>query len=91
MDAEGNLWSAQWEGARLVRYSPEGVNREEFRFPIAKISCVAFGGETYQDLYVTTANHPWDAAVYEQHRAGAVFRWKHAGLGKREFMFPAQL
>ncbi|MDD5728883.1 MAG: SMP-30/gluconolactonase/LRE family protein [Victivallales bacterium] len=73
VDKEDCIWSAQWEGSRLVRYSPEGEKMTEYMFPIAKISCVIFGGKNDDEIFVTTANHPWNEEDYKSNHAGSVF------------------
>ncbi|MDD5679417.1 MAG: SMP-30/gluconolactonase/LRE family protein [Kiritimatiellae bacterium] len=85
IDSEGCLWSAQWNGSRLVRYSPAGKKMQEYRFPIAKISCVTFGGLNFSNIFITTANHPWNETDYGKYRAGAVFRLKQSVRGLPEY------
>ncbi len=55
VDAEGCLWSAQWGSARVARYSPKGAFLSAIEFPTGHTSCPAFGGEDFQQLFVTTA------------------------------------
>jgi len=55
VDAEGYVWSARWEGSRVVRYDPAGQEVMRIAFPAKKVSCVTFGGEDYGDMYFTTA------------------------------------
>ena len=55
IDAAGNLWIALFDGWRLEHYSPEGRKRREIRFPCSQVTKPAFGGESLQTLYVTTA------------------------------------
>ena len=85
VDAEGCIWSAQWNGHRLVRYSPSGEKIDEYIFPVAKISCVAFGGQDYSELFVTTANYPWIETDYEQQGAGNVFLLLQNVVGLSEY------
>ena len=89
VDAEGCLWSAQWNGHRLVRYSPAGEKLAEFTFAAAKVSCAAFGGKNLDELYVTTANHPWNESDYLKDKAGALFRMRCPSVkGRPEFTRP---
>ncbi|MEP7328057.1 MAG: SMP-30/gluconolactonase/LRE family protein [Betaproteobacteria bacterium] len=55
MDAEGFLWSAQFEGGCLVRYAPDGSMDRVVRLPVIKPASCAFGGPDYRQLFVTTA------------------------------------
>ncbi|HBL73951.1 MAG: hypothetical protein A2W90_12150 [Bacteroidetes bacterium GWF2_42_66] len=82
VDTDGCIWSAQWNGHRLVRYSPSSEKLEEFLFPIAKVSSAVFGGKNYSELFVTTANYPWNEDDYKRLEAGMVFKLQknYAGL-----------
>jgi sugar lactone lactonase YvrE len=55
VDAEGHLWSAQFDGGCLVRYAPDGTMDRVVRLPVSKPTSCGFGGAGYRDLYVTTA------------------------------------
>ncbi|MBN1672637.1 MAG: SMP-30/gluconolactonase/LRE family protein [Kiritimatiellae bacterium] len=55
VDADGCVWSARWDGARIVRYSPAGEELSHIAFPAPKCSSLAFGGPDFTDIYVTTA------------------------------------
>ena len=44
VDAEGNLWNAQWGGWRVAAYSPAGALLQTVDFNAAQTSCPAFGG-----------------------------------------------
>jgi len=85
IDAEGCIWSAQWNGSRLVRYAPTGEKLFEYNFLIAKISCITFGGANYSELFVTTANYPLNKTDYEKYGAGTVFQLKQSIAGLPEY------
>lgn len=56
VDSQGCVWSAQWAGACVIRFSPSG--RELLRVPMAvkcPTSC-AFGGPDLKQLYITSAS-----------------------------------
>lgn len=55
VDSEGYFWNAEWDGARLVRYSPDGVIDRVIKFPASRITGCCFGGRDLKTLYVTTA------------------------------------
>lgn len=55
MDAEGCCWIAMYEGARLVRLSPDGRVVGELRLPVRCPTMPCFGGDDLRTLYVTTA------------------------------------
>ncbi len=84
VDAQGYIWSARWDGGCLVRYTPEGIEDFRIAFPAKKVSSVTFGGEDYQDLYITTAGG--DKKETEGEGAGALFRLRLGIQGKPEFL-----
>jgi sugar lactone lactonase YvrE len=55
IDADGFLWSAQFDGGCLVRYAPDGAMDRVIRLPVTKPTSCAFGGAGYCELFVTTA------------------------------------
>ena len=55
VDAEGTLWSARWDGRALYAYTPEGTAIGRVKFPVRKVSSIAFGGPGYATAFVTTA------------------------------------
>ncbi|AON53279.1 SMP-30/gluconolactonase/LRE family protein [Herbaspirillum seropedicae] len=74
IDAEGYLWNAQWGGARVVRYAPDGRIDRVVAIPTSQPSCVAFGGAQFDTLYVTTAHEGMSAEQRAADpQAGALF------------------
>ena len=73
VDADDHVWSARWDGGRVVRYEPDGEPIEEIELPARKVSSVTFGGPDYEDLYLTTALTENDRDE-EGDGAGALFR-----------------
>jgi sugar lactone lactonase YvrE len=55
LDADGYLWSAQFDGGCIVRYAPDGRIDRVVRVPVTKPTACAFGGPGYRDFYVTSA------------------------------------
>lgn len=56
IDAEGYLWSALWNGWRIVRFDPEGKEFMRVELPVQCPTSCTFGGEHLTDLYITTAS-----------------------------------
>lgn len=83
VDSEGNLWSARWEGYGIVKYAPDGTELERIPLPALKVSSLTFGGETYNDLYITTAGG--DDRTANGSTAGSLFRIKCPVPGIPEF------
>ena len=83
VDAEGLIWSAQWDGGMVMRFTPDGEEVDRAKLPARKVSCPTFGGDDYGDLYVTTAGG--DRKEEEGEGAGALFRLRPEVGGVPEF------
>jgi L-arabinonolactonase len=55
VDADGYVWSAKWDGWRVVRYDPAGKIDRVLPMPVQRPTAVAFGGPELDRLYVTSA------------------------------------
>ncbi len=83
VDADDCVWSARWDGGRLVRLSPAGDVLRNVPFPVRKVSCLTFGGDDCATAFVTTAGgklRPGDGAL-----AGSVFMVNLGVRGRPEF------
>lgn len=73
-DSEGCIWNAEWDGARVVRYTPDGKIDRIVRVPARRATCAAFGGPDLKTLYITSA---WDRMSAEERaewpRSGDLF------------------
>jgi sugar lactone lactonase YvrE len=76
IDADGNLWVAQFGGSRVGCYSPEsGRKIDEVRLPVTNVTSCAFGGLELKTLYITTARIALDDdELKQQPQAGGLFR-----------------
>ncbi|MEW6755351.1 MAG: SMP-30/gluconolactonase/LRE family protein [Candidatus Latescibacterota bacterium] len=83
VDAQGGIWSAMWGGSCVVRYTPDGRQERRVALPARQVSCPAFGGEAYADLYVTTAGGQDKRS--QGPGAGALFRLRPGVCGVPEF------
>lgn len=74
IDCEGNYWSAQYEGRRVLRYSPAGKVTGVVHVPARRVTMVAFGGADLRTLYITTAREgaSADELRHDPH-AGGIF------------------
>jgi sugar lactone lactonase YvrE len=73
IDAEGFLWSAQFDGGCIIRYAPDGAMDRVIRLPVTKPTSCAFGGPGYRQLFVTTATRGLTAAaLHAEPMAGRV-------------------
>lgn len=55
VDAEGYLWSAQFDAGRVLRYAPDGRVVKEIAFPIERVTSCTLGGKNLSTLFVTSA------------------------------------
>ncbi len=56
MDSEGGYWVAMYEGACVLRLSPNGDILQKIELPALCPTAVAFGGPDLKTLYVTSAS-----------------------------------
>lgn len=74
VDVLGGLWSAEYGGWRVVRYTPTGTIDRVIELPVAQVAACAFGGPGRDTLYITTARQRLSPTVLSsQPLAGAVF------------------
>jgi len=55
VDTAGAVWSAKWNGSRIVRYDPDGRIDGIVEVPVRKPTSVVFGGPGLDTLIVTSA------------------------------------
>ncbi|MFL4470544.1 SMP-30/gluconolactonase/LRE family protein [Tateyamaria armeniaca] len=60
VDADGNLWNAQWGAGRIACYDPEGNFKRSLSVPASQTTCPAFGGADLGTLFVTSASNGVD-------------------------------
>jgi L-arabinonolactonase len=56
VDAEGFLWSANFDGGCITRYAPDGSVDRVIPMPVPRPTSCAFGGKDFSILYVTSAS-----------------------------------
>ena len=72
VDSEGFIWSARWDGWKIVRFDPDGKAEREIPIPAQRVTSCVFGGPDLDQLYITSARIGVDVAG--QPHAGGVFR-----------------
>ncbi|PWC96508.1 SMP-30/gluconolactonase/LRE family protein [Azospirillum sp. TSO5] len=68
-DAEGGLWIAHWDGARVSRFRPDGTLDRVIALPVSRVTSCVFAGPDLDRMFITTAAHGRD----EEPLAGALF------------------
>ena len=90
IDAEGYLWNAEWGGSRLVRYTPEGMENRVLKTIVSQPTCMAFGGEDMNLLFVTSARIGLsEEALAAQPEAGNLFIYRTDFKGVNECWYKA--
>ena len=84
VDSEDNIWSANWDGSCLYKYSQNGEKILEINFPVKKVSSLIFGGSDYSDIFVTTATNG-NSQKEEGEGAGGIFQINSKTRGKPEY------
>lgn len=84
-DAAGLLWLAEWGGARVAAYAPDGTRVQVVGFAAPHTSCPAFGGPGLTTLFCTTAQEGLGLAQRLAHpQSGKVFAAEGMGPGRAE-------
>jgi sugar lactone lactonase YvrE len=87
VDAEGWLWGAVYGAGVVVRYDPQGVERERHEFAAPNLTSVAFAGST---LFVASARENLTEEQLRQHPlSGAVFTLETGTTGRTARVFLA--
>lgn len=79
VDADGNLWNAQWGAGRVACYAPDGTFLRSVPAPATQTTCPAFGGADGRTLFVTSASKGVDEV-----QGGMTFATKLDVQGQRE-------
>lgn len=88
VDAEGYLWSAQWGGARVQRYAPDGGLAGSVALPVSQPSCVTFGGKNMDLMFVTSARESLNEWTLDREpQAGNLFVLQTPFKGAQGFRF----
>lgn len=74
IDAEGNMWLAQWGAGRVACYDPEGRYLRNVAMDSPHSTCPAFGGADLRMLFCTTATQGLSVEALARHpQAGQLF------------------
>jgi sugar lactone lactonase YvrE len=56
VDAAGDVWCAFWDGAQLIRFTPDGAVAEKVPVSVPRPTSLAFGGPDLCTMFITTAS-----------------------------------
>ena len=92
VDADGNIWSAQWGIGKVHVYRPDGSLITAIDIPTTQPTCVAFGGENMNLLFVSSATVDLSADQLDaEPSAGNVFIFETDARGLPEATFNGTL
>ncbi len=55
VDADDSLWNAQYGGGRVQQFLQNGSRGKCIKLPVPNVTCVCFGGENLDKMFITTA------------------------------------
>lgn len=88
VDADGFVWSAQWDAWRVTRYAPDGRVDRVVHLPVPRPGSLAFGGADLKTLFITSARARLSAAqLAEAPLSGSVFALETAVRGQPTVAF----
>jgi sugar lactone lactonase YvrE len=85
IDADGWLWSAVYGAGVVVRYDPQGVERERHEFAAPNLTSVAFAGSTL--LVASARENLTEEQLLAHPLSGAVFALETATAGRAARVF----
>jgi sugar lactone lactonase YvrE len=89
IDEEGMLWIAQWNGFGVYRWNPiTGKLLDKIEVPVPQVSSCAFGGNDFDELFITTAREHFTEEQKAQYpESGSVYIAKPGVRGVRKNIF----
>ena len=88
IDNEGMLWVALWQGWGVARFAPGGALLAKVEVPVECVTSCCFGGENWDELYITTSSRDLDeTGREEQPLAGGLFRCRPGVSGPPTNLF----
>lgn len=81
VDKKGNVWCALWGSSQIICVSSEGRITQRVNVPARQPSCVAFGGDDFDTLYITSAREGMSSISEND---GQTFRFRFGSVGLPE-------
>lgn len=77
IDDQGGIWCAIYGGSKVIRFDKLGALSEVIQLPVPHVTCVTFGGDRYDTLFITTAQENLSKAELEKYPlSGSLFAIK---------------
>ena len=88
LDTEGNIWTAIWDGWKVIQLNPEGKILTEIALPVQRPTSLAFGGKDFKSLFITSAFVGLSESERQsQASAGNLFMLKTSSSGSASKIF----
>jgi sugar lactone lactonase YvrE len=83
IDMDGNLWLALWNGYSVICLDPySGQVLDEIEVPCRKVTSCSFGGEVYDELFITTSTKGMDGSDWQKYPdSGKIFKARPGIIG----------
>lgn len=88
VDSQGYVWSACWNGAKILRYTPEGKLERTIEVPALRTTSCTFAGPDLTDLYITSSRDNLTRDQLEAYPfSGDLFRLRAGVKGQPQHKF----
>lgn len=89
IDDQDMLWVGMWNGNAVAKYNPKtGILEKKIKVPAHNVTSCAFGGDNFDELYITTASVDMTDEEKKQFPlAGSVFKIKLKEKGVKSNFF----
>jgi sugar lactone lactonase YvrE len=92
VDSEGHVWTAQFDGGAVLRFTPAGELALRLEVPAPRTTSCAFAGPSLDDLYITTASVGLEEDVVDRYvHSGDLFRYRPGVRGLPFHRFGGEL
>ena len=91
VDAEGDIWTAQWAGSTLLRFNSTGKLKTRHPVPSVHVTTLCFGGNNLDQVRITTATDGSAADRLQQFPlSGSLFQLDCQAIGVEEPLLKLQ-
>jgi sugar lactone lactonase YvrE len=88
IDEDGMLWVCHWGGHKVSRWNPvTGTKLDEIVLPATNVTCCVFGGNNFDNLFISTAKLTANQPKDEKDLGGSIFQIKMNIKGRETYYF----